>query len=452
MIICPNCKKRNQDNYLFCDNCGTKLSEKQINTSDESTRGDIPQFTSSATGNAQTSRRPFGIGKIIAVAVAAVLVIVLFVNFVFGANLVYKLLHGLEKLSKMDKYTLDTKISLSVDSDDPVFDILNKFTYKTTIKADAKKMVSEAAINLLFKDKSVTKAVIGVNSEDLYLKFPDLYKKPFYYNLGRKYAGMQNDFKIIRECFEGINLKFDKKKYAEIISDALGNDMRKKSGKIIITLDNKNIPRLLEDVLEEAADDEKLMESIRTNAIKFFRNMLKEIDSFKSFTYIEEDELEEILENLEDKDEFEDMYEEGIEYLLEEIEYYNDYDYWDDMPEVELSFGMGAFNKIKSIGINFEYEDPYSDESIEMDIETKIKGGAGFTKLNKKNAVDLEDLASDSKLLKGIAEDVIGNLIKLIEKNKDLVNEIEDTFDVDLSDLEDQLLDMVDMFTYLPIN
>ena len=188
--------------------------------------------------------------------------------------------------------------------------------------------------------------------------------------------------------------------------------------------------KLVKELLEEAEDDKKLRESIRKNGIDFINRIIKEK---RKLEIIDVDDLEEILEIFEDKGDFEDFYQEAIANALIDMDYM-DFDI-DDINELELTFRFGAGNTIK--GIDFTGE---IDDELEINVKNDIKSGASFTKFNKKNSIEINELISGGDI-EDVAEEISENLIKAIKKNKDLKNKIEDLTGEDIDDL-------IEMFMY----
>ena len=88
-------------------------------------------------------------------------------------------------------------------------------------------------------------------------------------------------------------------------------------------------------------------------------------------------------------------------------------------------------------GIDFTGE---IDDELEINVKNDIKSGASFTKFNKKNSIEINELISGGDI-EDVAEEISENLIKAIKKNKDLKNKIEDLTGEDIDDL-------IEMFMY----
>jgi hypothetical protein len=177
------------------------------------------------------------------------------------------------------------------------------------------------------------------------------------------------------------------------------------------------------------------MKSARTYAIDVIEKILKDK---KKLEIIDPDDLEDALETLEDEDNFEDEYQNAINQALSEFEYAVD-DLNGD--EIEITFIFGMFNKIKAIEYSFTFEDEYNDQTFDVNFKADIKDGARFTKINKKDAMEITELVTDQDELEEVAESVTENLTKAVEKHDDLAETIEEVSGQDLEDAIGALLE-----------
>ncbi len=452
MKICPNCNNDNRDEAMFCTKCGTRFvslnadinATQNVSTPNNITPNvnqtiqpevqPVPQYAAQPAVSYTTAAEPSPKKKSKALVyiiglVAVAALIFLAMNFISSANPVNKLIKGLAKLSKMDKATSTTTIDITHDGDDEEADILNDINIKLEAAADIDNLFAQLSLDLLYADKSVVQVAAGANNEDIYVDLKELHEEKFYQEiegLAPEYKDFVNDYKIIKNAFDGITLKFDDKKYIKIIKDVLGDDIKGSGNKVTVTLDSKTIADMTEKLLEEAEEDDKLMESIRKNGIDFINKIIKEE---KKLELVNVDDLEEALEILEDEDEFEEKYKEAISEALSGNDYM-DIDI-DDLPEMELTFRFGAGNTIKGIDYTAVIEE--SDETFEIITKTDIKNSASFTKINKKNAIEIEELMNGGDI-EGVVEEITENLIKVVKKNKDLTEKIEDLSGQDIED------------------
>ncbi|NLO99381.1 MAG: hypothetical protein GX386_03690 [Clostridiaceae bacterium] len=460
MKICPDCNGENRDEAIFCTKCGNKFEGQSLNTDVNAIQnGSAPMNTAAGVNQViqpaaqpsesvtppiePTPKKKSNILVYIIGIIAVIAVVFLGMNIISNANPANKLVKGLAKLSKMDKATSTTTIDITYDGDEEEIDFLNEITIKLETAADINNLLAQISLDLLYSNKSVVQVEAGANNEDFYIDLKDLHKEIFYQSIEDvvpDYQDYVNDYKIIKKALDGISVKFDEKKYIKIVKDVLDDDIKGSGNKVTVTLNAKNISKLTEKILEEAEDDKKLMESIRKNAIDFLNEV---IDQEKKFKIIEVDDFEDALEIFEDKDDFEDYYQEAIASALDGMDYM-DLDI-DDLPEMEITFRFGSGNTIKGIDYTGVIEE--DDETIEIIVKTDIKSGANFTKFNRKNAIEIEELLSGGEI-EDVAEEVSENLIKAIKKNKNLKDKIEELTGEDIEDSIEMMMYGAFRFAY----
>lgn len=454
MKICPNCNSENRDEAMFCTKCGNRFEEQLLNTNTNTPQNysapidPIPSVNqtvqppvqptvqpaaqpyASFAGPAEQPPKKKSKALIYVLGLVAVVAVVfLAINFISNANPANKLIQGLVKMSKMDKVTSTTTVDIVYDGDNEDAELLNDIMIKLETAADVNNVLAQLTLDLLYDNKSVIQVAAGVNNEDLYIDLKDLHKEPFYQEIEGllpEYSDYINDYKIIKKALDEVSFKFDDKKYIKIIKNVLDDDIKGSGNKVTVTLNSKTISKLLEKLLEEAEDDTKLMESIRKNAIAFLEKVIKEEKKLK---VIDVDDLEDALEALEDEDDFEDLYKEAIADALDNMDYMSiDID---DIPEMDITFRFGAGNAIKGIDYTAVIEE--GGDNIEINVKTDIKSGASFTKINKKDAIEIEELINGGDM-EDVAEEISENLIKAIKKNKELTKKIEELTGGDIED------------------
>lgn len=340
----------------------------------------------------------------------------------------------------MDKSTLEATIALDYKGDDDQLKILDDLSIKSSISTDLKSLLAEASLDLSYDKKSVAKVLTGVNNEDVYIDLIKLYNEQFYYELPSNVVDIISEMKILIKATDQISLKFDKK-YADIVEDVLGDDISSSFNKVTVNIDYKTAIELLETILQEAEDDEKLMESVRKSGIDFIKRVLKEKDSVEIL--FNEDDLEEALEVFEKKDDFESIYLESLEDLIGELEYQRENGYFDDaVSEMAITFKFGLFNNISGINYGMEFGDS-SDEIIKLTFDADIHKGAKFTKFKSNDAIELQDLVTDRDQLQEVADEVVNNFVESIKNNEKLVEEIEDITGHDIDDLNNYIMDYI---------
>lgn len=460
MKICPSCNNTNKDEAKFCTKCGNNIEGQQPINNDpvipaqdvqapvNPIPSDLPEsmptpITSNPESiNTPSKKKSKGLVNVLAI-VAVVAILFFIVNLISNANPVNKLFKGLAGLSKMEKATATTTVNINYDGDEEEGKLLKDMTIKLQTATDINNLLAEVTLDLLYENKSVVALGAGVNNEEFYIDLKDLYKDKFYQeieSLVPDYKDYINDYKIIKKAIDGISLKFDSKEYRKIIKDVLDDDIKGSGNKVTVTLNSKSILRLNEKLLKEAKGDKKLMESIRKNGTDLIKKLLKDK---KNFEILDVDDLEDALDILEDKGDFEDSYVDFIDSMLSSINYYK-YDL-EDISEMKVTFRFGFGSKIKGIDYTAVIEDDYNDETIEIITKTDIKRGANFSKINKKNAVEFEELMYDFDT---VVEKVTDNLIKAVKKNKSLTRKIEDISGDDIEDSIEYLMYNVFRFIY----
>ena len=452
MKICPNCNSDNRDEAMFCTKCGNRFEVQSLNTNTDSTQNYSapidtmpsvnqvvqPATQPSASFTTPVEQPPKKKSKALVYVlglVAVIAVVFLAINLISNANPADKLIKGLAKLSKMDKGTTTTTLDIVYDGKDEEIELINDITIKLETAADMNDLLAQITLDLLYDNKTVVQVAAGVNNEDLYIDLKDLHKEPFYQEmegLVPEYSDYINDYKIIKKALNEVSLKFDNKKYIKIIKNVLDDDIKGSGNKVTVTLNSKTISKLTQKLLEEAEDDTKLMESIRKNAIDFINRVIKEEKKFK---VIDVDDFEDALEMFDDEDDFEDYYKDIIADALDGMDYM-DFDI-DDIPEMELTFTFGSGNAIKSIAYAGVIEE--GDDTIEINVKTDIKSGASFTKINKKGAIEIEELLNGGDF-EDVVEEVTENLIKAVKKNKNLTKKIEELTDEDIEDAIEMMM------------
>lgn len=462
MKTCPKCNNSNRDEAKFCTSCGENLGVQPLDITKTIPLQDTPVTTVPASsdmpssqpvisntipGTSESTGSPKKKSKwlLIVAGIAVIAVVFLLVSFISSANPVNKLIKGVAQLSKMSKVTTTTTIDINYDGDTEEGELVNDMTFKAETAADIDNLLAQVTLELIYDKKSVAQIAAGVNNEDLYVDLKDLYKDKFYQgieDLLPEYKDYVNDYKIIKKAIDGISLKFDNKEYIKIIKDTLDDDIKGSGNKVTVTLNSKTISKLLEKLLKEAEDDKKLMEAIRKNGIDFIKKVLKEE---KNFEIIEVDEFEEALETFEDKDEFEELYNETIASALDSLEYGSDYAL-QEIQDMEITFLFGVSGKIN--GMEYTINIDAAGDNLEIISATTIKSGANFTKINKKNAVVIEELISDGDQLEEIVGEVTENLIKTVKKNKKLTERIEELSGEDIEESIKYMMYNIFSFVY----
>ncbi len=468
MKICPNCNAVSDDSAKFCVKCGSVLPAAPVSAPAQeipvsapaqevpvsAPAQEAPVYTPApetpvyapapgaptnnpAPGAAPKKKSVVKIALILAVAAIALYLVISKVLFLI--NPAAALLSGIKSIYSLEKSTVTSTISVDYSGDDDDMDTLNDITIKMVSAADIKNLIAEVSLEALYSNKSVVKIAAGVNNEYLYIDPLKLYNKKFYTELEEVLPDSEdyiNDLKIIMNAVSGIDIKLDAGKYAGAVKKALGSKLKGSFGKVTVKLDQEVLLKFALAVLEKAEKDDALIESIRTGAIKAINQIIKDKKFEEAF--IDKDDLEELLETFEDKKEFKESFKDAIADAIEELEYELEYieDYEPDEPfEMTLTFRFNLFNKLT--GVDCVMEGEVDDGTMRITVTNDIRGGAGFTNINTKDAIDIQELASDYDEQEEVVGEILNNLIKSVKSNKELTKKIEDITGEDLDDIED---------------
>lgn len=299
--------------------------------------------------------------KIILISVAIIITIVIAVNMFFPFNneekdaftLLTSSSTNVRELSKID-CTLQCKVNLNFQEPEmeEINEIFNDVTIKYNILQDLDNSISEAKINIMYKDELALNIDIYADENNIIMNVPSLYERPFYITLddyskliSNSESGMEFkpfDFKKAREFQENFysldNIEgaeiFDGDKYESIAKQQLegllhkgekisviinknGREKKVACQKIELNFNETQAIDFFVALLKEAQYDETLKNIILTKAeeyIQFTESLLtsqanEDLEEKSSFD-ICKDSLKDIKEN----------YSEGIGNLLNELE------------------------------------------------------------------------------------------------------------------------------------
>ncbi|HOP72850.1 MAG TPA: hypothetical protein PLO77_06325 [Thermoclostridium caenicola] len=360
-----------------------------------------------------------------------------------SANPAMRLLKGLDRLGKMDAFTVTSTLSVNYKGDDDDLKLINQAgaSLKTAVNLD--KMLAEVTGTLSYdKKKTVAEITAGLGEKEVYFALPKLYDKTFTYRLDKQVRAYISEIQVLLKYLREADVQYDRGKYAKAIAEVLDDDIKGSPGKVMLTLDGDRLLDIFAEIFEVAADDEVLMKSLRKNAKNAIEKILKDKHEFELLFDVED--LEYVLEYLQDDDDFEIAYmyivremKDSFRYLSRSFKYYAD-----DIPELDVTIDFGLLSSnIRGISIAMEIED--SGETVVLSLDSEISRKASIGKINTKSTVDIEDLMDDPAELEDIAETVLKNLAKNIKSNKKLVNAIDDLTGMDVDDLMDLLMDEI---------
>lgn len=424
MKKCAGCQHENQDTNAFCSNCGAPL--------DNAVEPESPK----------PAGKSFSKARIIAVVAAIFFLAIVIKAIAVSANPAMRLLKGLDRLGKMDAFTVTSTLSVNYKGDDDDLKLINQAgaSLKTAVNLD--KMLAEVTGTLSYDKKTVAEITAGLGEKEVYFALPKLYDKTFTYRLDKQVRAYISEIQVLLKYLREADVQYDRGKYAKAIAEVLDDDIKGSPGKVMLTLDGDRLLDIFAEIFEVAADDEVLMKSLRKNAKNAIEKILKDKHEFELL--FDEEDLEYVLEYLQDDDDFEIAYmyivremKDSFRYLSRSFKYYAD-----DIPELDVTIDFGLLSSnIRGISIAMEIED--SGETVVLSLDSEISRKASIGKINTKNTVDIEDLMDDPAELEDIAETVLKNLAKNIKSNKKLVNAIDDLTGMDVDDLMDLLMDEI---------
>lgn len=395
MKKCDACGHLNPNDNAFCENCAASIKDAPI----------------------VASKKSFSVNmkflKYFGAAAALVLVIFLGSQVLFAKSAGAQVMSGLMKLVTSDQN--EGHLELSFESEDRM---MNNFLKDLLFVFDFEVKKSNAATKaeLLIKGESALEAVVALQDQVIYVDLLDLYKDVFYYE-DDSFEDNFSQYNQLRSYLKDISLKgVDFKKYIKAIESELGRDLSKKSGRVHLVLDEKNILDVMEVIFEEAENDEKLMKVLHKELLKVFKAMAK--DDFE-FLYMDGDDWESVVEEIEDFRDFKDNYEEAIADILDSIDWERDYRYSTSF-DLKVSFDFGISNTIKAMDFQFDVED-----EIGIKGTYKNKSEHGFKSFKKNKGIDLEDLMDDYDEMNDVSREVIENFADKIQSNKTMVKYIE---------------------------
>lgn len=447
MVFCPECGTKNEDDALFCENCGFKLdpiTEEVSETIEEVTEDvmveaseEVAETTEEVVEVAEEITAPVeevieepvmttkdpdeepkdnSIKKILmfgGLGIVAVVALVFVASLLFGSkDPTYMLVGGILDNMTNDDVTATTEITfLDVPRDfDFLTDAKIKFEY------GQKDLRIGAKVDVTYEKDSLFEAAIVADDDNMFIDFMENYDDVLFMEIddfeeameaivqGQKYLA---NFKV-----KGV----DWKAYAELFTEEMDGSIEKDGSDVVLTMDLKDILSALEEVLEMAEDDDDLRDGLRLALIDLFETMIE--DDFE-LDGADSDEWEEALDFLEDEDDWEDAYDDffdsssmmfgGLGYYMYELEAIDD---------MEIRY---SFSGSKLTGVEFIID----DGGFEVEIITSLKGKYSGESYDDKDAEDIEDMDYDDVM--EIYEEVAEEVAEKISDNDDLMDAIEDS-------------------------
>lgn len=415
MKKCQQCGFNNPDDYGFCEECGSKLTEVK-----ESKPKAIIE-------NVKKYIRKENMPKIGIAALAVIALIVVLQFTVFATNDVEFVINGV--MDVVSNPNLSGTIEAKIDGDADEYGMLSDFSLETNFERKNEGVKSLMSVKI--GDESIVKFAMSIADGYMFIDLLDNYDEVLMmqydeYEEGVKLASNMSNYLSLLN-FKGV----DKNKYFSAIAEELGRDMKVEDGEIMMIIDDSNFNDLAQAVIKLAKKDDALMKALHESVIAILTQM--EDDDFE-YQGVDDDDIDDALDTIEDFDDFE----EGMDELFDMLE--EGFDDLDDSPyKPDFEFTLAAkktfFGGLQSLRFVADLDE------MQVELTYTKTGGPSLANYDKRDAEDIEDMTADE--MGEIAINVFKSVSKQIKDNEKLVKAIEDTKFYDA--LEDEYnIDSVD--------
>ena len=399
MKYCTECGNANEDDGLFCLECGTKFP-KDKNTFDFKKYLNLKNSLIVASG-----------------LLIVILVLFLGKSVYLNSNPLVKTAYGMSEL--LGGQTQEGQVSFRVNVTDTgeEIQVLEDMTMYVDYKVDKNSIYAKPELRL--DNNPVFESVIAMNEQAFYIDFLEYYDDVLFYELEDQ-SEVIEDLKMYLSMFELES--FDSKKYGELIVEELENCFERKGNQVIVELDGGDFFDVLEVIYEELADDTELLEEIHTDIVDVLETMLD--DGFEYTLYnnsyydvgLNGKLLENMIDELGDQDDFVDFMEEGLNRSISDMGDFSK----DELNElqIEMTINFDMFQHIKSIETLMEVE----RERIYIDFN--FEKPYRFGKYSMKNSESFEDILYDDEFV-DLVEEIGENVIETFVENDDNLDYIE---------------------------
>lgn len=468
MKKCSNCAAENDDSALFCFSCGSKFDVAVLENQEipvthvapetpvisDAPVTPVPPVTSDAlitpvasvtpeTNNTVVmmptpTKKKNKFGKSAWIGLACVLVILgLIVTVAIKFSPSLRLGYGLDKL--MSKNQLSVTMNLKTDIDKDVDELFEMVNFEARIHTNAKKNEVFMTIAAAHKKNDLIAGSFFIDSKAMYFDLPEVFGKGDYYYFDYyDYLDLDEeiDFNKYISMFDWNS--FPKEPFLKIMAETVKENSDNSLSSTVIELKGKDIVRLMEDILEEAEDNEDVAKWLKKNLTKVLKAMIKDDVNF-DIVYMD---LDDVLDAVEDED-FEDQYMDFAEMMSESFSYEKEY-MLEDLSDIKLIFDVkySILNRIKNIDMTIEQ----SGEAMTMlmSFTDNNKPNQSYSTKKGNDIMDIEqdeiyDMIMDTYdvLLENISEE---------EELEDYLNDIAE--DQGYYDYEEWLYQIVDEMTY----
>ena len=447
MKKCSNCAAENDDSALFCFGCGSKLDAVVLEnpetpvlheTYEASLTPASPENINSEVVLPIPPKIKSKIGRSAWIGLVTVLVILgLIVTVAIKISPSLRLGYGLDKL--MSKNQLSVTMNLKTDIDKDVDELFEMVNFEARLHTNAKKNEVFMTFAAAHKKNDLIAGSFFIDSKAMYFDLPEVFGKGNYYFFDYyDYLDLDEeiDFNKYIRMFDWNS--FPKKPFLKIMSETVKENSDNSLSSTTIELKGKDIVRLMEDILEEAEDNEDVAKWLKKNLTKVLKAMIKDDVDFE-MAYMDLDDVLEIVED----DDFEDQIMDAAEMMSESFSYEKEY-MLEDLSDIKLVYEIkySVFNRIKNIDMTIEQSGEAM--TILMSFTDNNKPSQSYSTKKGNDITDIEqdeiyDMIMDTYdvLLENISEE---------EELEDYLNDIAE--DQGYYDYEELLYQIVDEMTY----
>ena len=447
MKKCSNCAAENDDSALFCFGCGSKLDAVVLEnpetpvlheTYEASLTPASPENINSEVVLPIPPKIKSKIGRSAWIGLVTVLVILgLIVTVAIKISPSLRLGYGLDKL--MSKNQLSVTMNLKTDIDKDVDELFEMVNFEARLHTNAKKNEVFMTFAAAHKKNDLIAGSFFIDSKAMYFDLPEVFGKGDYYFFDYyDYLDLDEeiDFNKYIRMFDWNS--FPKKPFLKIMSETVKENSDNSLSSTTIELKGKDIVRLMEDILEEAEDNEDVAKWLKKNLTKVLKAMIKDDVDFE-MAYMDLDDVLEIVED----DDFEDQIMDAAEMMSESFSYEKEY-MLEDLSDIKLVYEIkySVFNRIKNIDMTIEQSGEAM--TILMSFTDNNKPSQSYSTKKGNDITDIEqdeiyDMIMDTYdvLLENISEE---------EALEDYLNDIAE--DQGYYDYEELLYQIVDEMTY----
>lgn len=447
MKKCSNCAAENDDSALFCFGCGSKLDAVVLENPETPVLHETyeapltpasPENINSEVVMPIPPKKKSKIGRSAWIGLVTVLVILgLIVTVAIKFSPSLRLGYGLDKL--MSKNQLSVTMNLKTDIDKDVDELFEMVNFEARLHTNVKKNEVFMTFAAAHKKNDLIAGSFFIDSKAMYFDLPEVFGKGDYYFFDYyDYLDLDEeiDFNKYIRMFDWNS--FPKKPFLKIMSETVKENSDNSLSSTTIELKGKDIVRLMEDILEEAEDNEDVAKWLKKNLTKVLKAMIKDDVDFE-MAYMDLDDVLEIVED----DDFEDQIMDAAEMMSESFSYEKEY-MLEDLSDIKLIFDVkySVFNRIKNIDMTIEQSGEAM--TILMSFTDNNKPSQSYSTKKGNDITDIEqdeiyDMIMDTYdvLLENISEE---------EALEDYLNDIAE--DQGYYDYEELLYQIVDEMTY----